>query len=85
MARKKVASSGYQYVKGRSWAKGVISEDEQPRKRPKIDAEERACEVKHLQDNLDTLTSSLRYKQQMLEKAHTLNSFEQCDEISGQY
>ena len=40
-----MASSGYQYVKRRSWAKGVISEDEQPRKRPKIDAEERACEV----------------------------------------
>ena len=57
--------------------------EELPCKRTKIDGEERARERKLAQDNLETLTSRLHFKHQLLEKARSLNNFKQCDEISG--
>ena len=36
-----------------------------------------------MQDNLETLDSRLRIKQQLLEKARSHNNFKQCDEILG--
>lgn len=58
MARDKVTTDGYLFKKGHSRSKHMSSEsDEPPCKRKKIDAEERAREIKLLQDNLKTLDS----------------------------
>lgn len=85
IARDKVSADGYLFAKGHSRAKQNLSfeSDEPSCKRKKIDAEERARELKLLQDNLETLTNRLRFKQQLLEKARSLNNFKQCDDISG--
>ena len=69
MAREKVTTDGYLFKKGHSRSKHTSSDsDEPPCTRKKIDAEERAREIKLLQDNLETLDSRLRIKQQLLEK-----------------
>ena len=84
MAREKVTTDGYLFKKGHSRSKHTSSDsDEPPCKRKKIDTEERAREIKLLQDNLETLDSRLRIKQQLLEKARSHNNFKQCDEILG--
>ncbi|KAJ7331110.1 hypothetical protein OS493_020811 [Desmophyllum pertusum] len=62
----------------------VLDKGPRPVKKRKIDAEERAREMKLLQENLETLTNRLRFKQQLLEKAKSLKNFKQCDDISGQ-
>lgn len=41
-------------------------------------------EIKLLQENLETQSNRLRSKQQLLEKARSLNNFKQCDDISGE-
>lgn len=85
MARDKVTTDGYLFKKGHSRSKHMSSEsDEPPCKRKKIDAEERAREIKLLQDNLETLDSRLRVKQQLLDKARSLQNYKQCDEILGE-
>ena len=77
-----MTTNGYLVKKGHSRSKHKSSGSDEPScKRKKIDAEERAREIKLLQDNLETLDSRLRIKQQLLEKARSHNNFKQCDEI----
>lgn len=84
MARDKVSTDGYPFEKGHSRSKQLESgSDQPPCKRKKIDTEERARELKLLQDNVQTLDSCLRCKQQLLEKARPLKNFKQCDDILG--
>lgn len=84
LAREKVVSDGYLFAKGKSRARGSCeSESQDAPKRKKTDINEREREITLLQENLSTLESRLKFKQQMLDKARSVSNFKQCDEISG--
>lgn len=85
LARRKVNSDGYQYAKGKSRSSCSQSESDENSKvkRKKTDADERAREIMLLNENISTLESRVKYKQQMLQKAQSVNNFKLCDDISG--
>ena len=84
LARRKVNSDGYQYAKGKSRSSCSQSESDENSKvkRKKTDADERAREIILLNENISTLESRVKYKQQMLQKAQSVNKFKLCDDIS---
>lgn len=79
-----MACDGYLFVKGKSRSSSSQSESDErlKNKRKKTDADERAREITLLNENISTLESRLKYKQQMLRKAQSVNNFKMCDEIS---
>ena len=85
LARQKVASDGYLFAKGksRSCSSQSESDDSSKAKRQKTDADQRAREITLLKENLSTLESRLKYKQQMIDKARSVSNYKQCDEISA--
>ena len=85
LAQQKVASDGYLFVKGKSRSSSSQSESDESskKKRKKTDADERAREITVLNENISTLESCLKYKQQMLDKAQSVNNFKLYDEING--
>ena len=52
-------------------------------KHKKTDADERAHQIILLNENISTLESRVKYKQQLLQKAQSVNNFKLCDDISG--
>lgn len=82
-AREKVSDDGYVFAKGRSRAHGSQSDSDDVPKRKRMDADERAREMKVLQENIATLESRIQFKNQMLNKARSVTNYKLCDEISG--
>lgn len=81
-----MASDGYLFVKGKSRSSSSQSESDESSKakRNKTDVSERASEITLLNENISTLESRLKYKQQMIDKARSVNNYKLCDEISGE-
>ena len=71
------------FAKGKSRATGSQSDSDDAPKRKRMDADERAREIKVLQENSASLESRIQFKNQMLNKARSVNNFKLCDEISG--
>jgi glucan-binding YG repeat protein len=72
----------YNFVKGRSRSKSDDSPEISPKvKRAKLNAEERLRQIKLMQENMESLSSRLSFKQKQLEKERRVSNFKQCDMI----
>ena len=80
-----MACDGYLFAKGksRSCSSQSESDDSSKAKRQTTDADQQAREITLLKENLSTLESRLKYKQQMIDKARSVSNYKQCDEISA--
>ena len=89
MAKKRVHEDGYCYKKGQTRSKilnpSSHEEGEPPQpKRQKINAQERQCQIKELNEEISGLNRHIRIKEQRLEQATSSRNFKVRDEVASE-